>query len=349
MSPPAGLPENYSGLELDFHTLANHVPQLAWMAQSDGFLFWYNQRWYDYTGTTLEQVRGWGWSIVHDPAHVDRVRDGFISCLESGEPWEDTFPLRRHDGEWRWFLSRALPVCDQNNKVLRWFGTNTDITEQKDAEERHLRLMREIDHRAKNALAVAHAIVKLSSGETIDDYRMVVEARIAALSRAHMLLADRLWKGIDFRTAINAEMAAHDAAHARVWLHGEDVLIDSSFAQPLGLLLNELFMNARRFGPLGPDDETGTLCIAWHGNSAGRLEIDWKEQGTRQVMRPAKHGFGLTMMERLVRQQLGGEIETEWNPDGVRYLIAIPTPANGHPPDGISAAEVKMPPPPARR
>lgn len=349
MSPPAGLPENYSGLELDFHTLANHVPQLAWMAQSDGFLFWYNQRWYDYTGTTLEQVRGWGWSIVHDPAHVDRVREGFISCLESGEPWEDTFPLKRHDGEWRWFLSRALPVRDQNNKVLRWFGTNTDITEQKDAEERHLRLMREIDHRAKNALAVAHAIVKLSSGETIDDYRMVVEARIAALSRAHMLLADRLWKGIDLRTAINTEMAAHNGEHGRVWLHGEDMLIDSSFAQPLGLLLNELFMNARRFGPLSHGDATGTLCIAWHRNSAGKLEIDWNEQGARQVIQPAKRGFGLTMMERIVRQQLGGAIETEWNAGGVHYLIAIPTPANSHPPDGISAAEAKMAPPPARR
>lgn len=323
MSPPAGLPENYSGLELDFHTLANHVPQLAWMAKPDGYLFWYNQRWYDYTGTTPEQVRGWGWSIVHDPEHVDRVRDGFIACLESGEPWEDTFPLRRHDGEWRWFLSRALPIRNRYDEVIRWFGTNTDITEQKADEERHLRLMREIDHRAKNALAIAHAIVKLSSGDTIEGYRSVVEGRIAALSRAHMLLADHGWKGSDLRVIINGEIAAHGAEIERVRLQGEAVQITPSLGQPLGLLFNELFSNARKFGALS-DEGAGFLAISWRSAPDGSIEIDWDEAGLSSVSPPAARGFGLTVTERIVRQQLGGAIEIRWNPDGVCYRITIP-------------------------
>ncbi len=109
--------------------LANAIPQLAWMARRDGHIFWYNDRWYDYTGTTPQQMEGWGWRKVHHPDHVDRV----VACLsrswETGEPWEDTFPLRGKDGNYRWFLSRALPVHDEAGEVSGWFGTNTDVTE----------------------------------------------------------------------------------------------------------------------------------------------------------------------------------------------------------------------------
>jgi PAS domain S-box-containing protein len=117
--------------ELQFRTLANSLPQLAWMTDGDGSIFWYNQRWYDYTGTTFEEMKGWGWEKVHHPDHVDRVRELFKAHLVSGEPWEDTFPLRSRSGEWRWFLSRALPIRDETGRIVRWFGSNTDITEQR--------------------------------------------------------------------------------------------------------------------------------------------------------------------------------------------------------------------------
>jgi PAS domain S-box-containing protein len=119
--------------EESFRTLANAIPQLAWMATPGGDVFWYNQRWYDYTGTTLEQVGGWGWAQVHHPDHVDRVVAGIRRAWESGEAWEDTFPLRGADGSFRWFLSRAMPVHDEDGRVVRWFGSNTDITGQLEA------------------------------------------------------------------------------------------------------------------------------------------------------------------------------------------------------------------------
>lgn len=118
-----------------FRTLADNMSQFAWMADADGWIFWYNQRWFDYTGTTLEQMQGWGWQQVHHPDHIDRVVEHFRHHLEIGEEWEDTFPLRGKDGVYRWFLSRAIPIKDESGQVLRWFGTNTDITDRKQSEQ----------------------------------------------------------------------------------------------------------------------------------------------------------------------------------------------------------------------
>ncbi len=118
-----------------FRDLANNISQFAWMADHTGSVFWYNQRWFDYTGTTLEEMRGWGWQKVLHPDHVQRVVEKIARCFENGQVWEDTFPLRGRDGQYRWFLSRAVPIRDTEGKVLRWFGTNTDISERQDAEE----------------------------------------------------------------------------------------------------------------------------------------------------------------------------------------------------------------------
>ena len=112
----------------DFAALADNMAQLAWMADPRGSVFWYNQRWHDYTGLTTEQMRGQGWQQVHDPALRDAVNARYLAALRTEQPWEDTFPLRRHDGEFRWFLSRARPIRNAQGQVVRWFGTNTDVT-----------------------------------------------------------------------------------------------------------------------------------------------------------------------------------------------------------------------------
>ena len=118
-----------------FRIMADSIPQLAWMARPDGHIFWFNRRWYEYTGTTPEQMEGRGWQLVHDPAELPGVMTKFQAALSAGVPWEDTFPLRQHDGAMRWHLSRALPVRDAQGNVVRWFGTNTDITEQRQTED----------------------------------------------------------------------------------------------------------------------------------------------------------------------------------------------------------------------
>lgn len=120
--------------EEQFRTLADSIPQLAWIAEADGAILWYNQRWYAYTGTTPEEMEvkeGWGWTKVHDPAELPRVMARFRAAIASGEPWEDTFPLRHRDGEFRWHLSRAMPVRDAQGRTVRWFGTNTDVEDSR--------------------------------------------------------------------------------------------------------------------------------------------------------------------------------------------------------------------------
>ena len=120
--------------EAELQALADSIPQLAWMAQPDGHIFWYNHQWYEYTGTTLEDMEGWGWQSVHDPEVLPQVLEQWKSCLARGEPFEMEFPLRGVDGRFRWFLTRCRPLCDAEGNVLRWFGTNTDLEEVKQKE-----------------------------------------------------------------------------------------------------------------------------------------------------------------------------------------------------------------------
>jgi PAS domain S-box-containing protein len=113
-----------------FRTMANSIFHLAWMADKEGWIQWYNDRWYAYTGTTLNEMQGWGWEKVHHPDHIERVIEFVREAWTKDEPWELTFPLRRHDGAYRWFLTRAYPVKDLAGGILHWIGTNTDINDQ---------------------------------------------------------------------------------------------------------------------------------------------------------------------------------------------------------------------------
>ena len=121
--------------EKRLHALADNIPNLAWMAEADGWIFWYNKRWYEYTGTTLEEMQGWGWQKVHHPDYIDAITAEWSSSILEGKPYDNIFPLKGKDGNYRWFLTRVTPIRDEQGKLIRWFGTNTDITERKLAEE----------------------------------------------------------------------------------------------------------------------------------------------------------------------------------------------------------------------
>ena len=121
--------------EEQFRTLADTITNLAWWANADGYITWYNRRWYEYTGTTPQQMEGWGWQSVHDPQALPAVLERWKASIATGEPFDMTFPLRGADGQFRRFLTRIQPVKDSQGRVVRWFGTNTDVEELKRAEE----------------------------------------------------------------------------------------------------------------------------------------------------------------------------------------------------------------------
>lgn len=165
-----------------FRTLANAIPQLAWMTDADGARTWFNQRWLDFTGTVLEEMEGWGWRKVHHPDHVERITELIRRSCATGEPWEDIYPLRAKDGSYRWFLSRALPIRDAQEKIVGWVGTNTDVTDQQNAEverERLLRLEHEARIKAESAIKARDELLAIVA----HDLRNPLQVVLAAASR----------------------------------------------------------------------------------------------------------------------------------------------------------------------
>jgi two-component system, chemotaxis family, CheB/CheR fusion protein len=162
-----------------FRMIADNMSQLAWTCDQLGNVTWYNQRWLDYTGMTLEDMAGWAWSKVQHPDHLDRVVQGVRHSRDTGEVWEDTFPLRGKDGTYRWFLSRAVPIRDTAGNVVQWFGTNTDITELKQAEAALIkseklvasgRLAAVLAHEINNPLqAVTNLVLLLEHSQELQD------------------------------------------------------------------------------------------------------------------------------------------------------------------------------------
>ncbi len=205
-----------------FRTLAENIPQLAWMADEQGWLFWYNRRWFDYTGTTLEEMQGWNWQKMHHPEHVERVTESFKRSLASGEPWEDTFPLRSKTGEYRWFLSRAFPIRDAHGRIIRWFGTNTDITERKNFEAELERLVaaRTAELRATNeqleafVYSIAHDL-RAPLRSMLGYSQMLLDDHAATLEESAQQMLKRIQASSEFMDKLLLDLLAFGRA-ARV-------------------------------------------------------------------------------------------------------------------------------------
>lgn len=305
-----------------FHTLADNMNQLAWMARPDGWIFWYNKRWYDFTGTTLEDMQGWGWRGVHHPDHVDRVVARISECFRTGTPWEDLFPLRSADGDFRWFLSRAEPIRDEDGRILRWFGTNTDITEQKKDEERIRTLLEEVNHRAKNLLAVVQAVARRTASCSPEDFISRFEARLQALAASQDLLVSGRWGSFDLGELVRSQLAHLPAVgRNQVIVEGCPCEISATAAQPLGMVIHELATNSVKYGALSREE--GRVDLHWtrHGD---RLTIKWRESGGPPVSPPRQRGYGSTVMADLPRGMLQGQTETKYARSGLVWRAELP-------------------------
>jgi two-component sensor histidine kinase/CheY-like chemotaxis protein len=189
-------------------------------------------------------------------------------------------------------------------------------------------LAREVDHRAKNALAVAQAIVRLSRADSIEEHVAAIEGRITALARAHTLLSDARWQGASLKTIVEEELAPYrGGGGSRVSIAGPDILLIPASAQAIALVLHELATNAAKYGAFARP--SGTLTLSWAGSDP--LRLTWLERGVPGIQRPTKIGFGTKVITLSIESQLGGRAEYHWQDDGLRCDIEIPG-SHGRPP-----------------
>ncbi|WP_404373377.1 sensor histidine kinase [Sphingomonas sp. MMS24-J45] len=319
-----------SDSELRFRTLADTMPQMVWSTLPDGFHDYYNARWYEFTGVPAGSTDGEAWNGMFHPDDQERAREVWQHSLDTGEPYQIEYRLRRYDGQYRWTLGRALPIRDDSGAIVRWFGTCTDIHEQKQASEEREVIAQELSHRIKNIFAVISGLITFSArgNPAFADVASNLRDRVTALGRAHDFVRPH--------SAQSRPTASPTSLHglleqlflpyqpqdgARILVEGEDVRIDDRSATPIALLFHELATNATKYGALASINGTVTVAIR---SDTDRLVLDWRERGGAPITPPEKTGFGSQLIELSAVRQLGGSVARDWDVDGLRVEVAIP-------------------------
>lgn len=311
--------------ESRFRLMADNISQLAWIADREGAITWFNRRWYDYTGTTFEQMRGWGWHEVVHPDHVAEGEAKYRQHILAGETWEDTLPLLGAEGNYRWFLSRAAPLLTPEGRVVCWFGTNTDITEQLEAERRIELLMLEVNHRSKNMLAMIQSLARRSlhrGGGSAADFVARLEQRIASLAANQDLLVRRSWTDVPLDELVDVQLGFLGEARGQVTREGPRLSVTPGAAETIGMALHELATNALKYGALRVP--AGRVRIAWRKDE-GSLVLSWTERGGPLVEgEPTARGFGSRLIEDVPRGKLRAEVVTDYAPAGFHWEMRCP-------------------------
>ncbi|MGJ0396840.1 MAG: sensor histidine kinase [Methylocystis sp.] len=309
-----------------FKALANSIPNLAWMARPDGWIFWYNDRWYKYTGTTPEQMAGWGWQSVHHPDVLPKMLERWTHALKHGEFFQMIFPLRGADGLYRPFLTRVEPLRE-NGAIVGWFGTNTDVTEQERDRERLQLLIHELNHRVKNTLATVHSIAMHSLRELKPNCVELFENRLLALAAVHDVLTRENWTKAQVGELIGTAIAP--AGHENFDISGPPIDVCPRIAAVLAMTLHELCANAVIHGSLSKPG--GRIAVDWSVDSECRtpmLHLAWREHGGPPVAPPAKKGFGMRLIEKTMASDAGARVAVEFPPEGLRCTMDIPLAAD---------------------
>jgi two-component sensor histidine kinase/DNA-binding response OmpR family regulator len=251
---------------------------------------------------------------------VNELRDAIVQFDRGVRSYETEFRIVRTDGEIRWLFGTAAATVDRAGRVIRISGVTVDITERKRAEERQNLLTREVDHRAKNALALAQSIVRLTRGESVKAYMQAVEGRIGALARVHTILSLSSWQGAEISKLVDEELAPY-LVNDQIVFSGLNVQLQPATAQTLAMALHELVTNSAKYGALSTPN--GRLLVHWKVE-ADILELVWEERDGPVVEQPASRGFGTRSVIASIESQLGGHAEFDWRPEGLICRLSVP-------------------------
>jgi PAS domain S-box-containing protein len=265
---------------------------------------------------SLDSVR----PLIHpdDLARIEKIiRKGTVE----GNTFQTEVRIVRPDGQTRWCICAAAMTVDSHGRVTRVSGVTIDITELKEAEARRTMLVREVDHRARNALAIVQSIVRMTKSKSIDSYVSTVEGRIAALSTAHALLAESRWEGASLNRLVDEELAPYRGGELeRIAVAGPAVFLKPETAQIIALVLHELATNAVKYGALS--DPAGKVSLSWQCQQ-NELRLQWAEAGGPLVRPPTTKGYGTKVITASIKQQLNGAAIFDWQPAGLMFTMSI--------------------------
>ncbi|WP_083219461.1 HWE histidine kinase domain-containing protein [Bradyrhizobium icense] len=276
-------------------------------------------------------------ALLH-PDDVHELHEAWASFARGAKSYEAEFRIIRPNGEVRWCAGTAAASTDKGGRVIRVSGVTVDITERKQAEERQSLLAREVDHRAKNALALAQSIVRLTRGDNVKTYIRSVEGRINALARVHTVLSLSSWQGAEIRKLIDEELAPYSTGD-QIDLTGPEIHLEPATAQTVALALHELVTNSAKYGALSA--LSGRLSVSWE-DQAGLLEIIWVEIGGPRVEKPVSRGFGTRSVIASIESQLGGRAEFDWRPEGLVCRLSVPLSQRQFAADPVSLLEAAI-------
>lgn len=304
--------------EQRFRLVADNISQLAWVCQPDGRFIWFNQRFEEFTGKQLADMGPSSRHTIVHPEHVDRVYAKFRLALEFGEDWEDVFPLRGRDGQYRWFLSRALPIRDSEGEIVQWFGTNTDITDQREEAAQADLLLREASHRSKNLLATVQALARRTARGDTEFYENF-EERMRGLANVQDLLYRGQWREVPVAELVRRQLAFLGDL-SKVDMHGPECLLIPPAAEAIGMALHELATNSLKYGAFSSTE--GRVEVEWTcDNAQGSFAMSWRERDGPKVEPPTRSGFGTTLIRDLPRAKLEAEVSLEYPPEGVVWTL----------------------------
>src|SRR5215217_8399081 len=259
--------------------------------------------------------------LIH-PEDLQRIEGLIAEGITHKQTFQTEARIIRPNGEMRWCICAAAMTLNAEGRVVRVSGVTVDITDRKEAEERQVLLAREVDHRARNALAVTQSIVHLTRASNIKGYIAAVNGRIGALSRAHALLSESRWQGADLATLVDDELAPYGiSGAAKIEVSGPAISLEPATAQILALALHELATNAVKYGALS--SPSGIVDVSWELNS-GNLILQWVETGGPPTKAPASRGFGTKLITATCETQLGGNTKFGWLPQGLHCTLSVP-------------------------
>jgi two-component system CheB/CheR fusion protein len=274
-------------------------------------------------GYLTEETIGNSISIL-TPTNYQKEEETILERIRRGQRVEhyETIRQRKHGSLIEVSLTIS-PIKDARGKIIGMSKIVHDNTERKFKDKQIASLAHEVEHRAKNLLATVQAAVHLSQSDTVAGLKEVIEGRIKALANAHALFEHSNWTGADLRQLITDELSPYcQNGDERLSIEGQDLSLEPSVAQMIAIAIHELTTNAAKYGALSATD--GRIGITWSRVLGDRLLLRWTETGGPSVKSPARRGFGTSVIERVVREQLKGEIRHQWRPEGLVCEVSLP-------------------------